>query len=218
MATQYNERAARSAGKPDSKLALVLAGETIFARDGIENASLREIASLAGQRNHNAVQYHFGSREGLMQAVFEYRMEQMEHRRALMLADARKDGAALDTRKIVEIIFLPQLELIDAQGDHSYAAFLSEYLMRHRGEDYGDFGARLPAFLDQTIELLRDVMAPMSEATAQRRLITACFMFLNILVSYTRNALANSGESLDEAIDDTITQIVAALDVPPPAS
>jgi len=60
---------------PDApKVALILAAELLFARDGIEGASLREIAAQAGQRNHHAVQYHFGSRDTLVQAVFDYRM------------------------------------------------------------------------------------------------------------------------------------------------
>lgn len=203
------------AGWSESKHALLLAGEAVFARDGIDNASLREIASLAGQKNHNAVQYHFGSRENLMRAVFEFRMEQMEEYRARMLADARNKETQNDTRTLVEIVFLPQLELIDARGDHSYAAFLSEYLMRFRGAGFGDFGASLPQQLQDTLALLRQALGSISETTAQRRLITACFMFLNILVSFTRQAIDKTGESLDEAIEDTITQIVAALEVTP---
>ena len=35
---------------------------------------LRDIAVAAGQRNHSAVQYHFGSREDLFEAVLRERM------------------------------------------------------------------------------------------------------------------------------------------------
>ena len=117
---------------PDApKVALILAAEVIFARDGIDSASLREIAALAGQRNHHAVQYHFGSRDALIQAVFDYRMEQMEAGRGTMLDAAQAEGKLGDLRTIVNIIFMPQIELIDAYGDHSYAAFLSAYLLRY---------------------------------------------------------------------------------------
>lgn len=196
----------------DAKVALILAAETIFARDGIDGASLREIAAAAGQRNNYAVQYHFGSRETVMQAVFDYRMEQMEGRRAEMLAEARQSGMERNLRTVVEIIFLPQIELIDAQGDHSYAAFLNEYLLRYQGERFGDFGEQLSPHLEETLQLLREILGEMPEATAQRRLITACFMFLNILVSYTRGLRDEAQESLDDAIEDTIGQIVAAFE------
>ncbi|MDE2301239.1 MAG: TetR family transcriptional regulator [Sphingomonadales bacterium] len=197
----------------DPKLALILAAETIFARQGIERASLREIAAHAGQRNHHAVQYHFGSRAALVQAVFDHRMAQMEAQRAALLAEAGDAGAPGALRKVVEAIFLPQIDLIDAQGDHSYAAFLSEYLMLYPGRGFGEFGANLPPQITRCLTLLRVAMADLPEAAAQRRLIGACFLFLNILIAHTRSG-DDEPESFSAAVTDTIDQIVAALSVP----
>jgi AcrR family transcriptional regulator len=208
--------AAKPIPQTDSKLALILAAETVFARDGIDSASLREIAAEAGQRNHHAVQYHFGSREGLVQAVFDYRMEQMEPARSAMLTAARENGQLNDTRTIVEAIFLPQLELIDAYGDHSYAAFLSDYLVRYPSANFGGFGSRLPPHLVQTLDLLRRKMAHLSDAAAQRRLITTCFMFLNILVTHTRGSI-DGEEEFKVSLADTVNLIVAAIEAPYPA-
>lgn len=191
------------------KVALILAAEVAFARDGIDGASLREIAARAGQRNHHAVQYHFGSRESLVQAVFDYRMDQMEAVRGGMLAAARTG----ETRAIAEAIFLPQIELIDAYGDNSYAAFLSEYLLRYQGSRFGQFGERVAPHLSQILQLLRERLSALPEAAAQRRLVTACFMFLNILVVHTRDD--NFGtESFEIALGDTLNQIVLALEAP----
>jgi AcrR family transcriptional regulator len=191
------------------KVALILAAEVAFARDGIDGASLREIAAKAGQRNHHAVQYHFNSREALVQAVFDYRMDQMEPARGTMLAAARGG----ETRAIVEAIFLPQIELIDQYGDNSYAAFLSEYLLRYQSSRFGQFGDRVAPHLSQILQLLRERLAHLPEAAAQRRLVTACFMFLNILVVHTRDD--NFGtESFEDAVRDTLDQIVLALEAP----
>lgn len=195
----------------DAKRALIHAAETIFARDGIEGASLREIAAAAGQRNHHAVQYHFGTREALVQAVFSYRMWQMEARRVVMLGD--QPDEAIDLRTLIGTVFLPQIELIDAHGDYAYAAFLSQYLMRHEGRGYGNFGEDLPPALARTLMLLRAHMPAMPDTAAQRRLITACFMFLNILVIHSRGMMGQS-EQLELMLDDTIGQIEAALAAP----
>ena len=205
----------RSGTQPDApKVALILAAEVIFARDGIDSASLREIASLAGQRNHHAVQYHFGSRDALVQAVFDYRMEQMEQARGDMLTCAETGGKLGDLRAIAEIIFVPQIELIDAHGDHSYAAFLSAYLLRYEASRFGQFGGgRAAANLDRTLRLLRQCLSPLPEAAAQRRLVTACFMFLNILMIHTRGN-DGGGEPFEAAVQDTLDQIVAALSAP----
>jgi AcrR family transcriptional regulator len=195
------------------KVALILAAEVAFARDGIDGASLREIAANAGQRNHHAVQYHFGSRESLVQAVFDYRMDQMELARGAMLQAARQNGRIALIRAIAETIFLPQIELIDQHGDNSYAAFLSEYLLRYQGSRFGQFGERTAPHLGETLQLLRERLSDLPEAAAQRRLVTACFMFLNILIIHMRGG--NGGaESFDAALDDTLDQIVLTLEAP----
>ncbi len=195
------------------KVALILAAEVAFARNGIDGASLRDIAARAGQRNHHAVQYHFGSREALVQAVFDYRMDQMEAARGAMLEAARQAGRIGTTRAVVEAIFLPQIELIDEHGDNSYASFLSEYLQRYQGSRFGEFGERIAPNLGEVLQLLRACMATLPEAAAQRRLISACFMFLNILVIHTRGGNA-SAESFEAALGDTLDQIVLTLEAP----
>ena len=45
--------------------------EQLFGRSGISNVSLRQIRLAAGQGNAAAVQYHFGDRDGIVQAIAE---------------------------------------------------------------------------------------------------------------------------------------------------
>jgi AcrR family transcriptional regulator len=195
------------------KVALILAAEIAFARDGIDGASLREIAARSGQRNHHAVQYHFGSRETLVQAVFDYRMDQMEEARGVLLQAAQHAGSGGVTREIAAAIFVPQIDLIDVHGDNSYAAFLSQYLLRYQGSRFGQFGERIAPNLGQALTLLRETMSQLPEAAAQRRLITACFMFLNILIIHMRDS--NPGaESFEAALNDTLDQIVLTIEAP----
>jgi AcrR family transcriptional regulator len=201
--------------RTDAREKLILAAEILFARGGFETVSLREIAAAAGQRNHHAVQYHFGSREGIVTAIFRYRMIQMEGRRGEMLAQAEQAGLLNDARTVMEIIFLPQLELPRQQGNHSYANFLCQYLLRNEGTRFGDFGAILPENIDRALRLLRERLCFLPESIAQRRLVTACFMFLNMLSAYSDDRIrAIEDESFQEAIDDTLDQIVVATTMP----
>ncbi len=196
-----------------AKVALILAAEMLIARSGIEGASLREIAAQAGQKNHHAVQYHFGSRDSLVQAIFDYRMDQMEATRGAMLAAAEAAGTLSDLRTIADIVYRPQIELIDGFGDYSYAGFLSAYLLRYQGSRFGQFGERVAPNLARTLALLRACLGDLPEAVAQRRLVTASFMFLNILVIHTRD-VSDDGERFEDAVSDTLGQIVAALGAP----
>ena len=65
---------------------LILAGERLFAQQGVDNVSLRQINAEAGQRNSSASHYHFGSKESLITAICEYRLERLNKRRNDMLA------------------------------------------------------------------------------------------------------------------------------------
>jgi AcrR family transcriptional regulator len=193
----------------ESKQRLILAAELLFAKSGIDGASLREIAARAGQANNSAVQYHFGSREGLVQAVFDHRMFQMEDRRGVMLAAARERGAINDLRSLFEILFLPQLDLHDLDGNHSYAHFLCQFLLRSRSTEFGEFGGPMPPNLKDVLDQIAGHVSHIAPAAAQRRLVTVCFMFLNILVIHGQDGA--SAEHFDDALNDTLDQMVAAF-------
>lgn len=201
--------------RTDAQEKLILAGERLFARGGFESVSLREIAAAAGQRNHHAVQYHFGTRDQLVVAIFRYRMAQMEDTRGAMLAAAEAAGLTGDVRTLMEIVFLPQLALPGQHGNHSYANFLCHYLLRNNGVAFGDFGAPLPPNINRALQLLRARLDFLTGPIAQRRLVTACFMFLNMLSAYSDDRLrAVDDESFEAAVDDTLDQIVVATVMP----
>ncbi|MEO9223493.1 MAG: TetR family transcriptional regulator, partial [Acidimicrobiales bacterium] len=65
---------------------LIEEAERLFAIRGFAGVSLREIGAAAGARNNSAAQYHFGTRQGLVDAVFDQRMAAINERRLAMLA------------------------------------------------------------------------------------------------------------------------------------
>src|SRR5215475_8711561 len=50
---------------------LIAVAERLFAEKGVEGVSLAEINRVARQRHSNACHYHFGSKDGLIQAILE---------------------------------------------------------------------------------------------------------------------------------------------------
>ncbi|MFI0981604.1 TetR/AcrR family transcriptional regulator [Streptomyces sp. NPDC021093] len=76
---------ARTSG-PETREKLIRAAEEIFAAQGVDGAQLRDVVKLAGQSNPSAVQYHFGSRAGLLDAVMAGRQERTEQVLAPLLA------------------------------------------------------------------------------------------------------------------------------------
>jgi AcrR family transcriptional regulator len=201
----------------DVRLRLMIVAEQLFAEGGFNGVSLREIAARAGQKNNNAVQYHFGTRERLIDAIFESRMLQMEATRAAMLARAEAESRLENVRALVEIVYLPQLQLRKEGGRHTYAGFLSHYLLRTHGTRFGEFAAETQPHLSRVLELLRALIPHLPDDVAQRRLVGCSLMFVKLLMQHDDAGWADAertGESFEAAVDDTLDQIALCLTAP----
>lgn len=107
-----------------AKNLLLDAAERLVAERGID-ASLRDIATAAGQRNNSAVQYHFGTREGLHEAVIRRRQVDLEARRAELLAELDASDRPDEVRGLVDVLVRPMTEFLAAEPTH-YARFLEQ--------------------------------------------------------------------------------------------
>ena len=105
-----------------ARVALIETAERLFAERGIESVSLRDVSAAAGQRNHSAAQYHFGDRAGLVAAVYEHRMRDVNERRQAMLA-GRECGDG-DVGGLVRAVVEP-LAAVVAETDGWYGRFLA---------------------------------------------------------------------------------------------
>ncbi|MFD2498540.1 hypothetical protein ACFSTI_06385 [Rhizorhabdus histidinilytica] len=113
----------------------------------------------------------------------------------------------------MEIILLPQLDLHDADGHHSYASFLSQYLLQSRSPDSVTSAAPSRP-ISRALRLLRERVDYLPPYVAQRRLISISLMFLNILVRHHGTDHADFGESFEVALEDTMEQIVMVMSMP----
>jgi len=85
------------------------AAEELFARHGFDGASLRQLTAAAGV-NLAAVNYHFGSKDRLIEEVFRRRLDELNGRR--MAALARIAGQDETTLEDVLAAFIkPALDL-----------------------------------------------------------------------------------------------------------
>ncbi len=87
---------------------------------------LRDIAAAAGQRNNSAVQYHFGSRDGLIEAVVAQRMVTLEVRRLELLAERAAADEPDGVHELLEVLVVPMFELGSRHGIGYYARFLEQ--------------------------------------------------------------------------------------------
>ena len=124
------------------------AAEELFAQHGFAGTSLRQVTSRADV-NIAAVNYHFGSKENLVNEVFRRRMDEMSSQRIARLEAAMADGAC-DLEAVLAAFVEPALAM--AQDRHGGGAFI-----RVIARAYAESNDSLRKFLsDQYGHVLRD--------------------------------------------------------------
>jgi AcrR family transcriptional regulator len=115
----------RVAENADTRGRLVSAAAHLFARRGIETVPLRDIGTLAGQRNASAVQYHFGGRWELVTAILA--------RHARTVAGWDDPGVAASDEEVVRrLVELLRPELATA-GGRDFLRVVFELVARYPG-------------------------------------------------------------------------------------
>ena len=91
-----------SKNSPDTASRILDAAEALFMEHGFDGTSMRMITGQAGV-NLAAINYHFGSKEGLFQGVFRRRLTDLNRRRVAELdaLEAEAGGAPLKPSRIV---------------------------------------------------------------------------------------------------------------------
>jgi AcrR family transcriptional regulator len=195
---------------PSTKELIVLAGERLFAQHGIDGVSMREIGAAAGSGNKSAVQYHFGSKEQLAQAIFEHRLPRLHERRLLLIREREPDDlrgwvdcqvrAVLQQAELDGSHYLSFVAMLDEQGRHDVFARMAPEFRRAANELH----ERLASFLPKVPEPLRS-----------RRIGTAMALIVHVAARRER-ARAASRAALPFAVEvaDLVDGMVGYLSAP----
>lgn len=103
---------------PATKTLILDAAEALFADHGFAGTSMRMITGEAGV-NVAAVNYHFGSKEGLLRAVLDRIVRPVNEERLDRLAEATAGAGpeGPDVEAILEAFIAPDVELIHDLGE-----------------------------------------------------------------------------------------------------
>jgi AcrR family transcriptional regulator len=87
---------------------IILAAERLIAERGMDGVSLREILRVAGQANKSAIYHHFGSKDELIQTIYDLRQTEVDARRRERLAETGYppdgDAAALFAMLVLPVV------------------------------------------------------------------------------------------------------------------
>jgi AcrR family transcriptional regulator len=186
---------------------LIRAGERRFARDGVAGARLADIVRDAGQGNDSAVGYHFGSRQGLLRAIVERHVAQMERHRSVP-----SDSA--DLRTLVEAIVRPTAALLATEEGRDFLRIMEQV------SDWSGLGAGRPnAVLEHTVlaaqlrALDARLVAEVGSVLARERAALLVTFLTGALAERARSRAAGRRQRLNHErfVDHLVDLLSAAL-------
>lgn len=192
---------------------ILLTAERLFAERGIEAVPLRDIGLEADQRNNFAVQYHFGDRENLVQAIAEYRARSLMEVNTRLIADLVASGQAPTVNDFVRA-FVTALSVNLDENSH-FLPFISRYVIERGG--YAGLEHTVPT---GSVAMLRTILMRLLPGHPETLIDERWeILFTSAVHTLARYQVALSTNSLSAPIgyliEDLVQTLTAGLEAPP---
>lgn len=109
-----------------TRAALLEHGALLFADRGIGNVTTRQLHDAVGARNESALHYHFGGKDGLVDAILRIHLDAIESRRAALVAAIRADGRSHDLRTLVHALAAPMAVDLDTRLGRAHLRLVAQ--------------------------------------------------------------------------------------------
>jgi len=219
-------RAAPTRRSLETRARLIAVAERLLAARSIEGVSLNEISKAAGQRNSNVCQYHFGNKQGLLQAILDKHVPGIAAERGALLAALGKAGRRAQLRGLVRAFVRPVgAKLHDPDGGPEFIRINAQLVALHALSVQGVPAsplrlARADRFSRALGRALRARGVP--GRLVQQRLLLAAVLVFHGLDDHSRmlEAAGRGATAADTAlfIANLEDAIVALLSAPVPAA
>lgn len=198
-----------SSGRSDvTRNKLISVAEQLFAQKGVQAVSLNEINKAAQQRHGSACQYHFGNKDGLIQAILDKHVPTIAQQRDRMFDEMEREGIEPDLAQIVAAFVQPvAAKLLDSDGGKEFVRLNAQLVAIHT---LGMRKTELAPFLAPGVGRLNHMLGEamrqrtISRDVAVQRLLVASVMLYHGLADCS-HVLEGAG-----ALNQTNVQIFAA--------
>ena len=177
----------------DTRERLLDVAEQLFAEHGFDAVSLRAITTEAGA-NLAAVNYYFGSKEALIEAVVA-RLVEPVNRKRIELLDGIQRGEECDARSIAMAFLDPVLDASarGIGGDNRFFKLMSR-CMAARDERVSKLVMRqFPEVVARFVEIICECFPGISSNTAHLRLLFMAGAMAHSLFHHDKLAILSQG-------------------------
>jgi AcrR family transcriptional regulator len=199
----------------DTRRQLILAAERLFAERGLAGVSLREINVAAGQRNTSAAHYHFGSKESLVEAIFDFRRNEIGRRRDELLDKLEREGQATDMRALAQALIEPlAAELNGGEEESHYLPFLA-HLFLQTPHEVGDILRRHQAAETRWSQAVADAAPSVPrELMRTRQFLMGRHVVVSLAAYQRRGRLGTEKPDFDIYLSDMLDSVAGYLAAP----
>ena len=164
-----------SPGSSHTKDILRDTAELLFSRDGYRETSLRALTAEAGV-NLAAVNYHFGSKKALLEAVFARRLDHLNRIRMQRLREidtmAKEGEGVPSVQAIMRAFIAPMFLLREAgEGSRSFTTLIARVLNDHDPSTRDIFLKYMKPVFNECYRLLCGVLPHLSRESVFWRLV-----------------------------------------------
>lgn len=105
----------------------------LFAEHGIDGVTVRQIADAAGQKNHGAVGYHFGSKEALVREILIDGAIIIDEKRNTLVSALEAVGGPRTVREVVDLVIDTSIDVFGGPpAEEAYVRFVMMLNLTHR--------------------------------------------------------------------------------------
>ena len=186
---------------------LIDAAEYLFAVKGIDSVTLADINRQAEQKNRNALQYHFGGKQALIDAVLDKHAVAIDERRGELIDQLGSDYALHDA---IEVLILPLQQMLNGGESGRYFLRINSQLMSQH--DYAMLRRQRVAQLPNTIRLkkmLSELLPPKEPGVIKIKWLLIDSLMFQGLCSYIVNDGEFDQQDFIDMLIDSIKRILA---------
>lgn len=148
----------------DSRQRIIAAAEEVFALNGFEGASLRQIG-LKAEVPATLVPYYFQNKAGLYRAIFEIRTPTIiEQRRTGLALAALENDPRRKLDLIIKSVISPMLRLRKSEGSSFFGILLAREVSDPRSPERGIIQEMLDPVAHLVITCLGEILKDSSQA------------------------------------------------------
>ncbi|HZE38252.1 MAG TPA: TetR family transcriptional regulator [Stackebrandtia sp.] len=197
--------------------ALLEQGALLFARNGVDRVTARQLHDAIGARNESALHYHFGGKAGLVREIVVAHLSAVEERRAPLVAAIEAAARAADLDALVHALAAPMAADLDtplgrahlrmvAQISHPSLAYQSPFRLVD-----APAGRAVARWLGEALSRLPEAIRTERFAALRVQLVGLCGSRARLLDSGRGGVAGGNGLFLANLID----MLVAGLRAEP---